>query len=156
VSERQATELEALIERAHTLAVAGTDPDEAERVNLQILELDMANLSAMRRLGKIAKDRGDNDAALAYYRRVLELEPADTIARNQLDRLQGGPVKSSPKAIALTAIQGTMATLLRDVELGPAAPTGPETVRWPKGTEDYPGGWQLTATSQVSRSQSVT
>jgi len=92
----------------------------------------MANLSAMRRLGKIAKDRGDNDAALAYYRRVLELEPTDTIARNQLDRLQRGPVKSSPKAIDLAAIRNTMATLLREVELGPAAPTVPKPSAGPR------------------------
>jgi hypothetical protein len=137
-------DLNRLISRAQALAVAGPLA-EAQSVNLQILEVDTSNLSALRRLGKMAKDAGDQDAALAYYRRVLDLEPEDTIARNQLARLHGGPIRSTPQAVKLAEIRATMETLLSDVQFGEPSHTGPVTVPWPAGTEHYPDGWNLVA-----------
>lgn len=144
-----------LLERAEQLAVSGPS-DVAERVNLEIIALDPENLAALRRLGKISKDRGDSDAAITYFRRTLELAPADTIAKSQLERLQGGPIRSTPRGIELPAIQKLMETISAKATFSEPLPRGPMAVRWPRalndeegrGTEveEYLSGWDVTAT----------
>jgi hypothetical protein len=127
------------------LPISGPE-DEEERVNLQILEHNGASLAALRRLGKIAKDRGDSDAAIAYFRPVLDLNPSDTIAKNQLDRLQGGPVRSAPRKIDLVPIHRTMETLLSVVRFRNPSASGPVDVQWPAGIEHFPEGWDFETT----------
>ena len=49
--------------------------DEARSVFETALALDPENLIALRHLGDIARARGDNETARAWYRRVLESDP---------------------------------------------------------------------------------
>jgi tetratricopeptide (TPR) repeat protein len=134
--------LAALEARARQLAVIGP-ADEAKQLNLQILEIDTANLDALRRLGKISKDTGDSDAAIAYFRRVLEIRPDDLIAKNQLDRLEGGPIHSAPQRVEWVTIQATMAALLQDVAFAAPMAGGEVDVRWPTGVEHFSESWDV-------------
>jgi tetratricopeptide (TPR) repeat protein len=143
--------LAALIAHAEQLAVTGS-AEEAERINLEILERAPDDLGALNRLGKISKDRGDHDAAIAYYRRTLELAPDNRIAKAQLDRLRGGPVRSVPERVNPSAIRRLMETIACDVSLTEPIACGPVDVHWPSErgrlstVEHYPGGWDVEAT----------
>jgi hypothetical protein len=143
--------LAVLIARAEQLAVTGS-AEEAERLNLEILERAPDDLGALNRLGKISKDRGDHDAAIAYYRRTLELAPDHRIAKAQIDRLQGGPVRSIPERVDPSAIRQLMEWIARDVKLTEPHACGPVDVHWPSERgrpavlEHYPGGWDVEAT----------
>jgi tetratricopeptide (TPR) repeat protein len=53
--------------------------DEAESEFLRVLELDSHNLIALRALGDLARDRGDDTTALSYYERLVELEPSEEV-----------------------------------------------------------------------------
>lgn len=91
------------------------------------------------------KDRRDNDAAIAYFRRVLDIKPADKIAKNQLERLKGGPIHSTPQRAEWAAIQSTMDSFLENVSLGPPVPCDPIDVHWPTNDEHFAEGWNVEA-----------
>jgi hypothetical protein len=143
--------LAAFIARAEQLAVNGSAAD-AERINLEILERAPDDLGALNRLGKVSKDRGDHDAAIAYYRRTLELAPDHRIAKAQLDRLHGGPVRSVPERVDPSGVRQLMERIAHDVKLTEPIACGPVDVPWPSErgrpsvVEHFPGGWDVVTT----------
>src|SRR5687768_15459870 len=82
-----------LMKRAEDLALSGEWGDEAVDVNTRILELDDRIAGAYTRLARCFRERGDWLAARTMYEQVLEFDPSNLIARNQLgairDRLRG-------------------------------------------------------------------
>ncbi len=61
--------------------------EEAEAEFRRVLELDSHNLVALRSLGDLARARGDEGAALDFYRRLLDVEPADADVRGLVESL---------------------------------------------------------------------
>ena len=84
------TEQESLEQEACRLARAGawTDPN-AEKISRRQLELNSSDQDALTRLGRILTATGRQDEALKVYSQCLELDPANTIARNWITRLGG-------------------------------------------------------------------
>jgi tetratricopeptide (TPR) repeat protein len=65
-------------------------PLAAEASFERVLELDSHNLVALRALGDLARRDGRTDEALARYRRLLDMEPADDQVRAAVEELTGG------------------------------------------------------------------
>lgn len=61
---------------------------ETEQINRRLVELDPARTVAYTRLAKCLRERGDPEPAETLYRRVLELEPDNRSAANNLKRLE--------------------------------------------------------------------
>ncbi len=61
--------------------------DEAVTVNRKILELFPDDVEALNRLGRALTELGKYSEALEAYQRALELDPNNTIARKNRDRL---------------------------------------------------------------------
>jgi len=73
---------------------------EAEKVNRSILSLDTGNVDAYNRLGKALWEQGRIGEAKAAYARALELDPGNTIASKNLQRLASLAETSVDTAIA--------------------------------------------------------
>lgn len=76
-----------LVARAEFLARADDWGDEAGKLNAAIVKLDPVNLSAHTRLAKWCLKRGRSGEAEQLYRRVLQLDRTNRIARNHLDEI---------------------------------------------------------------------
>jgi tetratricopeptide (TPR) repeat protein len=61
---------------------------EAATLNRSIISMFPADVDAYNRLGKALMEMGEFDEARIAYQRALELEPLNTIARKNLDRLE--------------------------------------------------------------------
>lgn len=59
-------------------------PGEAETAFRRVLELDAKNLVALKFIGIILSERGDNGAARACFEQILELDPDDRDIRRRL------------------------------------------------------------------------
>jgi hypothetical protein len=70
--------------------VAGEHADQARAVLELALEYHPRSIQALLALGRAEEVRGDTAAALAAYRRVLEIEPDHTGAQRRLQALGGG------------------------------------------------------------------
>jgi tetratricopeptide (TPR) repeat protein len=75
-----------LSERAISLAMA-SQWEEAAQVNRELLELFPEDVDAHNRLGKALTELSRLDDARAAYRRAAELDPTNTIAQKNLQRL---------------------------------------------------------------------
>jgi hypothetical protein len=87
-----------LNEQAVKLAVSNRW-DEAASANREYLRVFGDDADAFNRLGKALSEIGQVAEARASYRRALELDPSNTIAKRNLDRLAsveaaGGPTRS--------------------------------------------------------------
>lgn len=80
----RAGRLKSLTERAEDYARVGNWSQEAGAVNAAILKLDPENVAAHTRLAKWCLERGRGADAEKLYRRPLQLDPANRIARNCL------------------------------------------------------------------------
>ncbi len=65
------------------------DAERAERLYLQAVALDAGNKWAYRGLAALYEETGRPAEAEAMYRKVLELDPEDAVARKGLERLVG-------------------------------------------------------------------
>lgn len=85
-----------LTEQAIALALE-SKWDEAVAVNRQLQSMFPRDLSTLNRLGKALSELGQYDDARQAYSEALELDPANNIARKNLDRLaslgDGAPVR---------------------------------------------------------------
>ncbi len=75
--------------------------DEAAAVNRELLRVAGDDIDALNRLGKALSELGHMGEARQSYRRALELEPANTIARRNLDRLSAMDDESDQPASQL-------------------------------------------------------
>jgi len=64
--------------------------DEAIAVNRELIQASPDNLDAYNRLGKALLEAGDPKGARAAFGRSLAVDPTNTIARKNLDRLASG------------------------------------------------------------------
>lgn len=80
--------LEELRARAIRLARDGDRGPEAIETNARILELAPDDVAALNRRGRCYFERGDFGAARADYGRALKLDPASTVARNYLRKIE--------------------------------------------------------------------
>lgn len=69
---------------------------EAAAVNREIIESSPDDLDAWNRLGKALLEFGDPKAARAAFENTLTIDPANPIARKNVERLSMGAVASSP------------------------------------------------------------
>ena len=65
--------------------------DEARQTFETALNLDPENLIALRHLGDIARQHGENDVAKGWYRRLLEVDPQNDEVIAQLEAMGSGP-----------------------------------------------------------------
>ncbi len=91
-----------LVERAIELA-AGAHWNEAIDTNVRLLEFG-ADAETYNRLGKAYFELGQYDRALEYYQETLRINPSNTVARRNVERLEhlrelgGGAVRTKPRA----------------------------------------------------------
>lgn len=85
-----------LAQRAIEEALGG-NWEEALRLNKQILKENPTNKEALNRLARASFELGDIEKARTCYKRVLKLDPYNTIARKVLTRIGGKRVKGSKK-----------------------------------------------------------
>jgi len=78
------SELSQLVKRAEVLALGGEWGGEAIEVNTRILEVDERVPAAYTRLARCFKEQGNWLGARSMYQQVLEFDPNNQIARNQL------------------------------------------------------------------------
>ena len=69
--------------------------EEARQTFETALNLDPENLIALRHLGDIARQHGETDVAIGWYRRLLEVDPQNDEVVAQLDAM-GGQQSTSP------------------------------------------------------------
>jgi len=98
--------------------------DEARSVFETALALDPENLIALRHLGDIARARGDNETARAWYRRVLESDPRNEEIAGILTSIDtdagAAPAAPTPGSAPAPAVQeGALAI---ESAIGSAAP----------------------------------
>lgn len=89
-----------MAEQAVKLAVSNRW-EEAAATNRELLRLIGDDIDALNRLGKALSELGRMEEARESYRRALELEPANTIARRNLDRLSSMEDESDQPASQL-------------------------------------------------------
>ncbi|HEU5185092.1 MAG TPA: tetratricopeptide repeat protein [Gemmatimonadaceae bacterium] len=65
--------------------------DEARQTFETALNLDPENLIALRHLGDIARQHGENEVAKGWYRRLLEVDPQNDEVIAQLEAMGSGP-----------------------------------------------------------------
>jgi len=79
--------------------------DEAKTVFETALSLDPENLIALKHLGDITAALGDKEAAMGWYRRVLDADPRNEETQALLAKLEGP--KAAPAATPATAQDAT-------------------------------------------------
>ncbi|MCY3971449.1 MAG: tetratricopeptide repeat protein, partial [Acidobacteria bacterium] len=72
---------------------------EAERMFRQALAASQDHIATLSDYAVLLMSQGRNDEALRHLERVLELRPGDTLARQHLDRLQGGAEPAEPATV---------------------------------------------------------
>jgi tetratricopeptide (TPR) repeat protein len=68
-------------------AAAATDPEQAIAINSAIIELEPGDVVAHNRLGRAYESIGSMEIAVSTFRKVLELDPNNSIATGRLYRL---------------------------------------------------------------------
>jgi hypothetical protein len=105
------SEIASLQGRADDLASQADWSDAAAAVNRRLIELATDRVVAYTRLARCLKARGDIEAAEALYRRVLDIDPTNAIASNNIWRLkkarQAMPGVDTVAAKRATARPGT-------------------------------------------------
>jgi tetratricopeptide (TPR) repeat protein len=86
--KQQAVDTGALQAQADDLASVGEWGAEAEALNAQLLQVDPENTSALARLARCLRDRGDEAGAEELYARLVALDPGNVIAGNFLRAAQ--------------------------------------------------------------------
>lgn len=74
--------------------------EEAIALNRELIDLAPDNLDAHNRLGKALLETGNTDAARAAFEHSLTLDPANTIARKNLDRLANGTASTGGSTLS--------------------------------------------------------
>jgi tetratricopeptide (TPR) repeat protein len=74
--------------------------EEARQTFEAALNLDPENLIALRHLGDIARQHGENDVAKGWYRRLLEVDPQNDEVVAQLEAMGAGPRATEPRGVA--------------------------------------------------------
>jgi tetratricopeptide (TPR) repeat protein len=75
--------------------------EEARQTFETALNLDPENLIALRHLGDIARQHGENDVAMGWYRRLLEVDPQNDEVVAQLEAMGSGSAPTAePPGIA--------------------------------------------------------
>src|SRR5689334_20315625 len=69
-------------------AALSTDWPKAIELNKQILKLDDSNIESYNRIGRAYSESGDLEKARSSYRSVLRLDPYNSIALKNLERLK--------------------------------------------------------------------
>jgi tetratricopeptide (TPR) repeat protein len=70
--------------------------EEARQTFETALNLDPENLIALRHLGDIARQHGETEVAIGWYRRLLEVDPQNDEVVAQLDAMGGEKTAASP------------------------------------------------------------
>jgi tetratricopeptide (TPR) repeat protein len=73
--------------------------EEARQTFETALNLDPENLIALRHLGDIARQHGENDVAKGWYRRLLEVDPQNDEVVAQLEAMGAGLTPTEPPGI---------------------------------------------------------
>lgn len=82
--------MELQIDRLHNKAVNAAlkkNWDEAIRLNQQILDIDEENIDALLALSYAYMEQDDLKKAKKHYRHALKIDPANVIARNNIDKI---------------------------------------------------------------------
>ena len=87
IGDQTARGKRALVQRAQQFATQG-EWDEAIELNNQIVAAAPNDVQALNRLGKAYAEQSRYDEAYATYSRALELDPANQIARHNVERLE--------------------------------------------------------------------
>lgn len=74
--------------------------------NLAILEQDDKDVEALNRLARAYYETGKVKHAVQTAKRVLKLDPFNSIAKKSLDRFEKGPNSNSPKGAAPSVLSG--------------------------------------------------
>lgn len=94
--------------------------DQAERLYRQAAEADPRNAIAVVGLARVAVERGDEEGAIAFGRRALEIDPQNPAAQRLVDRLV--EVRAYREAAAdVAAAPGTKPAADRPAAAEPAA-----------------------------------
>jgi tetratricopeptide (TPR) repeat protein len=103
--------------------------EEARQSFETALNLDPENLIALRHLGDIARQHGENDVARGWYRRLLEVDPQNDEVTAQLDAMggsgSGAQAAVEPDAQDQPGFSEGFAPPIELESLG-ATPAGPE------------------------------
>lgn len=91
------TELARLRQRAASLAREGNWGQGALEINEKILEIDGRASDARTRLGRCYQEQGNFLVAFEEYRRALEADPLNTVARNKLRLIENDARKQGEK-----------------------------------------------------------
>src|SRR5688500_12288303 len=93
--------------------------EEARQTFETALNLDPENLIALRHLGDIARQHGENDVAKGWYRRLLEVDPQNDEVVAQLEAM-GASTGGTPAAGQARAAGGFARTLGLEAVPAPA------------------------------------
>ncbi|MDQ6738307.1 MAG: tetratricopeptide repeat protein [Gemmatimonadota bacterium] len=119
---QQPTHMSGYIVYGQALHDAGR-ADESAAVFKQALTLDPENIIALRHLGDIARDSGDQVGALRWYGKVLELDPRNeeiasymaALAEPSIRRGASGPERQAPPTIRPEPEPDESAVRLEDI-----------------------------------------
>ena len=116
--------------------------DEARSVFETALALDPENLIALRHLGDIARARGDNETARAWYRRVLESDPRNDEIAGILTALDAEPSTPAPASAPTdgapaSAGDAPAESITLESAINSAAPSADSSSR-PESTDNKP------------------
>lgn len=104
-----------LIKKARELAADNNWGEESLDVNQRILKLDSKVVEAYTRLGKCFKEMNEFDIAFEMYIKALELEPNNTIAKNNIYSIN--KVLNVEKANPISIKEVTVTDLLKNSRL---------------------------------------
>ena len=118
---------------ARCLLQQGND-EEASGVLVQVLELDAENIIALKVLSEIKERANDTAGSMKWLERLLEVDPMNQDAQENLDRLRGGEAKPEESAVA-GAPDGIETEKMAGLELGAGLDPAPDD---PSGAVEVP------------------
>ncbi len=100
-----------LRQRLGLLYMYNNDFKNSENEFLKILDIDPYNLRALKSVGMVYYSKGEPHKALAYWRRLLDIEPGNQFIWGLVNKLSAGEKKAGP-----THAQGDIVTPLWEKE----------------------------------------
>lgn len=117
---------------------AGND-NEAQRLYKQVLQRDIRHVDALLGLGAIAERQNRMNDAASWYRKVLEVEPRNTVAQNGLNQLNDD-VQNNETQLKNLIVQSPNDANLQSSLGGIYAQTG----AWPDAQQAYFEAFRLS------------